>query len=276
MASRTNPDSPYFSANSYSLYRDFFDQAERRRRWRVKEDIPWDQCNPKVNPAAADVVESFCAVELYLPDYLGKILPHIRASRGRAWFTANWGYEESKHSLALGDWLLHSGWRSEEQMTDLEAEVFSHEWDLPMDDVRGMVCYSMAQELATWLHYHNLRLVIGKDGCPALYKLLGYISVDERAHFDFFRKLVQLHLEEDRAGTIEQLRRVLNSFQMPAIYALADGQRRVAAVKALRIMDDDLFYQHVYLPILECLGIQRFEMRNRAATRKSLNAQSPG
>src|SRR5438874_344922 len=121
MASRINPDSPFLSATIYDLYRDFFDQAERKRRWRVKEDIPWDQCNPAVNPAAADVVESFCAVELYLPDYLGKILPHIRASRGRAWFTANWGYEESKHSLALGDWLLHSGLRSEEQMTDLEA-----------------------------------------------------------------------------------------------------------------------------------------------------------
>jgi hypothetical protein len=136
-----------------------------------------------------------------------------------------------------------------------------------------MVCYSMAQELATWLHYRNLRLVIGMDGCPAPYKLLGYISVDERAHFEFFHKLVQLHLEEDRPGTIEQLRRVLNHFQMPAIYALADGQRRIAAVKALRIMDDALFYQHVYLPILEYLGIQRCEIRNRAATRKSLSAQ---
>ena len=77
MASRTNPDSPFLSATIYDLYRDFFDQAERKRRWRVKEDIPWDQCNPAVNPAAADVVESFCAVELYLPDYLGKILPHF-------------------------------------------------------------------------------------------------------------------------------------------------------------------------------------------------------
>lgn len=273
MASRTDPDSPAISDKIYALYRDYFDQAERRRRWKVRDDIPWDQCNPRVNPAAADVVESFCAVELYLPDYLGNILPHIRASRGRTWFTANWGYEESKHSLALGDWLLHSGLRSPEQLADLEKEVFSHEWELPMDSVRGMLCYSMAQELATWLHYRNLRLVIGKDGCPALYKLLGFIMVDERAHFDFFRKLASFHLAEDRPGTLEQLRRVLNHFEMPAVYALADGRRRIAAVKSLRIMDDDIFYQHIYLPILELLGIQRAEMRNRAATRKSLVAQ---
>ena len=102
-------DSPALQAQIYRLYRDFFDMAEKRRRWSLRDDIPWDQCNPALNPAVADVVESFCAVELYLPDYVAKNLPLIRAKRGRAWFTANWGYEESKHSLALGDWLLPLG-----------------------------------------------------------------------------------------------------------------------------------------------------------------------
>jgi acyl-[acyl-carrier-protein] desaturase len=273
MGKNGNPDSPHISATIYKMYREFLDVAEKRRRWSLRDDIPWDQCNPAVKSAVADVVESFCAVELYLPDYMGKILPHIRSNRGRSWFTANWGYEESKHSLALGDWLLHSKHRSEEQMADLEDQVFAHEWNLPLDSVRGMVIYSMVQELATWLNYRNLRAVVGKDGCPALFKLLGFIMVDERAHFDFFKGIVQLHLEEDRAGTLEQLRRVMNGFAMPAIYALADGQQRAANVRALRIFDDDIFYEHVYLPTLNCLGVERAEMRNRAATRKSLTAQ---
>jgi acyl-[acyl-carrier-protein] desaturase len=113
--------------------------------------------NRAMDPAVADVVESFCAVELYLPDYIAKVLPRFRASRGRAWFHAAWGYEESKHSLALGDWLLKSGLRSEEQMADLERQVFQHEWNLPRDSPLGMVLYGMVQELATWLNYHNLR-----------------------------------------------------------------------------------------------------------------------
>src|SRR5215472_14741127 len=104
----------------WRLFRDFFDLAEKRRRWNIRDDIPWSECNPKLDPAIADVVESFCAVELYLPDYLGKILPVVRHSRGRTWFYANWGYEESKHSLALHDWLLRSTHRSEEQMADLD------------------------------------------------------------------------------------------------------------------------------------------------------------
>ena len=94
------------------------------------------------------MVESFLAVELYLPDYVANAMRLFRPSRAQTWFYANWAYEESKHSLALGDWLLHSKHRSEEQMADLEDEVFAHEWNLPLDSVRGMVCYSMVRALA--------------------------------------------------------------------------------------------------------------------------------
>jgi acyl-[acyl-carrier-protein] desaturase len=103
------------------------------------------------------VVESFCAVELFLPDYITKFLEVNKNSRGRAWFLANWGYEELKHSLALADWLLRSGQRSDEQMADLEGQVQACEWQLPMDSGVGMFVYAMTQELATWLNYRNLR-----------------------------------------------------------------------------------------------------------------------
>src|SRR5471030_1422308 len=109
---------PEMEGALWRIYRDFFDNAERKRRWRIREDIPWDQCNPNLDPAIADVVETFCCVELYLPDYVAKVLPLARNSMGRAWFYANWGDEESKHSLVLSDWLLRSGRRSEEYMHD--------------------------------------------------------------------------------------------------------------------------------------------------------------
>ena len=62
----------------WRLYRGFFDQAERRRRWSIERDIPWGQCNKGPAPAIADVVESFRAVELYLPDYLAQVMPWSR------------------------------------------------------------------------------------------------------------------------------------------------------------------------------------------------------
>ncbi len=254
----------------YRLYRSFFDVAERRRRWSLADDIPWEQVNPALPPQIATVVESFCAVEMYLPDYVGKLLPPLRASRGRAWFTAVWGYEESKHSLALGDWLLRSGQRSEEQLADLERQVFAHEWNLPRDSALGMVLYAMVQELATWLNYRNLRRqVVALGGDPALEKLLGFISVDERAHHDFYFRVARLYLERDRAGTLAELRRVLDGFAMPALHMLADSKQREIAIRDLAIFDADMYYREVYREILELLGVGWTEFRQRPTTRKS-------
>jgi len=258
-------DNPELLKKIYLLFRDFFDRAEKKRTWSLSEDIPWDQCNPSLNPAIADVVETFCAVELYLPDYLSKLIPQVRANRGRTWFLARWGYEESKHSLALGDWLLRSRMRTDEQMYDLERTVFSHEWDPPWDDPRAMVCYTLMQELATWLHYQNLRELLGANGGdPALNRLLTLIAIDERAHYDFFRRLVALYLEDDREGTLLQLWRVANDFQMPAVHMLADSHRRMQDVKELRLFDYEMFYFQVFEPALSGLGLKKADLRRRA------------
>src|SRR3954467_3575868 len=167
------PEDPRLRMVLYKLFRDFFDKAERRRRWSLAEDIPWDQTNKNLSPEIADVVESFCAVELYLPDYVSKALPLIRKNRGWSWMHANWGYEEAKHSLALGDWLLKSGHRSEEYMADLEGKGCAREWNRPPDNPLGMLVYAMVQEEATFLNYRNLRdRVTALGGDPALEKAL--------------------------------------------------------------------------------------------------------
>jgi acyl-[acyl-carrier-protein] desaturase len=269
-------DSAGLEESYYRIYREFFDQAERNRRWSLADDIPWERVNPRMDPAVAFVVESFCAVELHLPDYIAKALPRFRAKRGRAWFHANWGYEESKHSLALGDWLLRSGARSEEQMADLEGKVFEHEWNLPHDSPLGMVMYGMVQELATWLNYRNLRNHVEEMDDPALSTLLRFISVDERAHHDFYRRITLLYLERDRAGSIEQLRRVVASFNMPALSLLADSRQRAAAIKALNLFDEDIFFRDVVRPLLDKLGITWAEFRQRDPQRKSSLAATRG
>ena len=262
---------PELEKSFWSIFRDFFDKAERKRRWNIQDDIPWDQCNRHLKPEVADVVESFCAVELYLPDYTSKILPVVRNSMGRAWFYANWGYEESKHSIALCDWLLKSGHRTEEQMTDMAKMVFEREWNLPHDSHLGMLVYAMVQELATWLNYRNLRLRVEENGGDAaLEQLLRFVAVDERAHCGFFTECVKLYLKHDRAATLEQIRRVMNNFSMPAIEELGAGRQRVANIKALNIFSEDLYYREVYLPILKDLGLTRADLRNRTATRKAI------
>lgn len=243
------------------LYREFFDRAEKRRRWSVTDDVPWDQVSNHISPAIADVVESFCAVELYLPDYIGNALPMIRANKGWAWFHCNWGYEESKHSMVLGDWLLRSGHRTEEQMADLESRVFANEYKFPEDNGVSMVIYGMVQELATFVHYRNLRLKVDETGDPALSKLLRLAAVDERAHHAFYRSVVQLFLDLDRANTLEQLRRILLTFSMPAVHLLADSRSRMAKVIELGIFDEHIFRYDVFAPILSALNLSMSDLR---------------
>lgn len=271
----TSRNASELEAALWRLFRDYFDLAERRRRWSISNDIPWGQCNRNLAPAIAHVVESFCAVELYLPDYLTSGLVLSRPSRARTWFYANWGYEESKHSLALGDWLLKSGLRTDEQMADLEGQVFQGQWNLPHDSAVGMLVYAMVQELATWLNYRNLRRRVEEQGGdPALEKVLMLVAVDEKSHHGFFLECVRLYLKQDPEGTLEQLRRVMNHFAMPAIHELADTRQRVAQIKELAIFDDEMYYREVYLPILEALGVDRREMRNRLPGRKSQPVES--
>jgi acyl-[acyl-carrier-protein] desaturase len=265
------PEDAGLLAAIYRLFREYFDKAEKKRRWSIRDDIPWQACNRSLDPAIADVVETFCSVELYLPDYVSKLIPQVRGNRGRAWFLANWGYEESKHSMALGDWLLKSGQRTSEQMADLESRLVEFEWNVPQESALGMACYSMLQELATWLHYRNLRLVAGqRGGDPALEKLLTLVSIDERAHYEFFKDLVKLYLRYDRPGTLEQLRRVANTFAMPAYDLLVDGQQRAAAVQELHIFDEQMFLYEVFEPCLAAIDVKKSELRQRRSRREQV------
>ncbi len=264
-----------FEAAFWRLYRAFFDQAEGRRRRSLRDNIPWERLQPGPRPGHRRRRRVFCAVELYLPDYLTHAIPRSRHCRGQAWFYANWGYEESKHSLAQGDWLLRSGHRTEEQMADLENEVFGHRWDLPHDNHVAMIAYAMVQERATALTYRNLRRrTRTAGGDAALEQLLMLLAVDEQAHYAFFRDCVRLYLQSDPDGTREQLRRVMNGFTMPALHLLVNGRARAARVKELELFDEDQYYRDVYLPVLADLGIQRTEMRNRLPGRKAAPSET--
>ena len=45
MSTRLHPEDPDLRVRFYRMYRNFFDRAERKRRWSVAEDVPWDQVN---------------------------------------------------------------------------------------------------------------------------------------------------------------------------------------------------------------------------------------
>lgn len=246
----------------FENYLKFFKTAEERRRWDIDNDIPWDKTNPESSDLTADIVQSFSAVEMFLPDYTSKIMELVRRSRGRAWFQSNWGYEESKHSLVLEEWLLRSGKRTKEELEHFERTLLGAEWDPDFRHPRQMIIYTMIQELATGLNYTNLRRRAEAEGDAALTRVLKWISADEMAHYNFFRKGVKAFLALEPEETIADLKHVFDNFQMPAHYQIPDWERRGRDIEAAGIYGPRIYLAKVRQPILEDLGITRQQLKN--------------
>ncbi len=245
----------------YENFLKFFKLAEERRRWDIDRDIPWKQVNPESSDLTADIVQSFSAVEMFLPDYTSKIMELVRRSRGRAWFQANWGYEESKHSLVLEEWLLRSGKRTEEQVKEFERTLLGAEWKLPFETARQMIIYTMIQELATGLNYTNLRRRAEAEGDGALAGLLKWVSADESSHYNFFRRGVKVYLSREPEETIADIKYVFSQFAMPAQALIPDWDKRGEMIEAAGIYTPKMYLQKIYRPILEDLGITRQQLK---------------
>ncbi len=245
----------------FELYMEFFNRAEVERRWNIQKDIPWDMSNPAVTDDVALIVESFMAVELYLPDYTSKILNLVRKSRGRAWFQANWGYEESKHSLVLEQWLLKSKKRTQKELNEFTEQVLQKEWNLPFETPRQMMIYTTFQELSTGLNYRNLRRRAIEQDDQALATALSFVARDESAHYQFFQDGVKLHLKEDRDGTLEDIKFVLQGFRMPAHDLIPDWERRGEVIIGQKVFSDRIFFKDIMRPILSVLGTSRHELK---------------
>lgn len=243
----------------YKEYTQFFEKAERERRWNVFEDIPWDRCNRDAPEELALCAETFFSVEAYLPDYVAQGINVVRPYFGNAWFQANWGYEESKHSLALGEWLMRSGKRTDNQMFDLHNQIFAKKWDRPFTTARQMTFYGCVQEMATFVIYVKHREMAAKAGDEALRTIYDFVARDEIAHTRFYQGVIKVLMEEDPEGTLADMAHVFANFEMPGVGIVPDYDSRILKMREAGI-DRAVFIQKVYIPILKFLNVSRHDM----------------
>jgi len=242
------------------FYREFikyFKLAEQKRRWNLFTDIHWDEANPETSEELAQCTETFCAVEMYLPDFTSKMLHMIRRSRGRAWFHVNWGYEESKHSMTLESWLLISGHRTEEQRQQFVDSLLGQEWELPFDHPREMLVYTMIQELATFWNYRNLEKMAAKEKDWALVGALRLISVDERVHYNFYKQAVLEWMKHDDQGTVKDIKYVFDNFTMPGHAQIPHYEESARVLARTGIYGPREYIKLVKNPVLEDLGLSK-------------------
>ncbi|MCB9664575.1 MAG: acyl-ACP desaturase [Alphaproteobacteria bacterium] len=244
----------------YRAYMEFFELAERRRRWSVFEDIPWEKVDeaPRDDDAAL-CAETFCGVEMYLPDYVSQGVNVLRSCFGQAWFATNWGYEESKHALTLRKWLIDSGHRTEEEFAAFEQAVLSSTWKAPFTTPRQLACYGAIQEQATFVIYRKQLEQAQARGDVVLAAIYGHIAKDEAAHAAFYRDVIALELEEDRDGTLSDLAHTFAHFRMPGVGLVPDYDARVGVMRSAGI-DRGVFLQRVWMPTMKGVGITRADL----------------
>ncbi len=241
-------------------YMTFFERAERTRRWNPFTDVDWDALGAEPgDEQLARCAETFCGVEMFLPDYLDAHLELFGGNYGQAWFGANWGYEESKHSLVLREYLHRSGQRTEEQLFDFADDVLARTWRSPYQEGRRMVVYGAVQELTTFAVYRKQRELALAKGAGVLAGIYRLIGRDEMAHARFYQRMIALHLDADREGTLADLAHVLRTFRMPAEDVLPDYEARIAVMRTAGV-DSGAFLLDVVLPTLGALGLDRHDL----------------
>lgn len=250
----------------YEMYKTFFDKAEQERRWNPLRDVPYDKIKKDAPDSLITVAETFCCVESFLPDYVSKGINIVRPYFGQAWFSANWAYEESKHSVALMEYLLRSGRRTPEQMFDLQNTLMSTEWDLPFKTARQMTIYGCFQEMATFVIYVKQEQRAKEVGDECLSTIFRLNARDEIAHCRFYEDVVKVLLEEDRDGTLTDIAQVARQFQMPGVGIVPNYDDRIAVMREEGKVDRAVFLQKVFFPILKYLGITRQELQCRTTT----------
>ncbi len=251
---------PAMKDSTYRIYLDYLETAEKKRRWSIFDDIPWDRLGA-VKPAetTAQCVEIFCSEELYVPDYSSKGLEMVRSMFGMAWFQSCWAFEESKHALVFREYLIRSGLRSEAEFAALEASVFSKCWRPAYETPRQMACYGALQEGATYVAYKAQKDNARRTGDKVLEAVFHFVGRDEAAHGGFYRAVIQLELSRDRAGTVADLADVLSTFKMPGDGLIADYRQRLQTVGAG--ITPRVFLEHVVWPLLTTLTISRQELK---------------
>jgi acyl-[acyl-carrier-protein] desaturase len=251
----------------YREYMSFFEHAEKGRRWSVFDDVPWEKAkeSPRDEQLAL-CAETFCGVEMYLPDYVAGGINIVRESFGQAWFSANWGYEESKHALALREYLMRTGQRTYAEIWTYEQTVLDKKWNLPFHTPRQMTIYGIIQELTTFVIYKKQETMARGRGDELLARIYQLIGRDEMAHYGFYAKVVSLLLAEDPAGTKADLAHVFRHFRMPGDDLIPDYGARISHMREAGV-DRGVFIREVWLPVLKRLGLTRHDLPAIAAVR---------
>jgi acyl-[acyl-carrier-protein] desaturase len=206
----------------------------------------WDAEQSRVSPVARTALVVNLLTEDNLPAYHRVISD--RFGRDSVWGTwvDRWTAEEGRHGIALRDYLLVT--RAVDPVA-LERERMQHMgggFEFEQDEMLRSIAYVAFQELATRISHRNTGRYTEDPACE---QLLARIAQDENLHMVFYRNLLEEAFEIAPDQTLEAVRDVVDSFQMPG-HTIADFGRRSVQMAMAGIYDLRIHRDEVLAPVL--------------------------
>lgn len=265
---------------------DYFGKAMKTRRWSPWHDLPlkeMQEFGQRLSTETVNLIEGFLGIEEYVGDYVEEGLEMFRNNRTRRNLQLQWGAEEMKHGVAWEMTLLHSGVRTEEQLTDYCDKIQQHRWTIKnhagADSPLGVSVYAMVQERATFFNYQETRARIRREyglpdkptkeeaarGCEVgAAEAFRVVGVDEIAHHGIFLQIVLTHLKYMPEKALDVMQQVFSGFKMPSLRLIPNARNFIHAVAQTGIHTAERHLKFIHNPVLKSLGLEDNEAFNRA------------
>jgi rubrerythrin len=256
----------------------FFNRSEDpegwNRRWIVEKDVPWEAVKHEtIGEDAALMIESFFAVESFLPDFAEKGMGYYRKLVGLSNGHINWSYEELKHGRTLQLILERSGARTPEQTRSFRMDLARKSWTMPYPTARQMLIYASFQEKETQRNYEHLREVLAKQGAEGAAQGLRIIGRDEAFHHAYYKELVKMLLEYDEVGTAQDIYKVASSFRMPAQHLMPNMEDRVRVMVRNKVFGKKQVRDEAIVPTIKAFGFRDQDELLSVATARALTEE---
>jgi acyl-[acyl-carrier-protein] desaturase len=208
---------------------------------------PWSQEQSAMSPTARTALIVNLLTEDNLPSYHREISDTF--GRDGAWGTwvDRWTAEEGRHGMVMRDYLLVT--RAVDPV-QLERERMSHMgqgFEQDNDEMLRSVAYVSFQELATRISHRNTGKYTEDPYCE---QMLARIAQDENLHMVFYRNLLAAALEMAPDQTLQAVRDVVATFQMPG-HTIQDFGRRSVQIAMAGIYDLRIHRDEVLAPVLK-------------------------
>ncbi len=208
----------------YALYKAHFAQADAERHWNPWSSVDWAVETPSPSPALVDATLALWRDAVLLPDYAALNQNLLRASRGRAWFWTHWSYEESKHLVALQEWLTRKGGWDDAALAAASEELLSrYRWEPPCDEATCVCVDALLYELSQIERLEALAAQAVAEGETALAQLTGFLIADDQAQRDYLTEALRVIGKRYPERLSEAIQTVATSHEAPELAAELAG-----------------------------------------------------